>query len=417
VSLGPITIYDKSTLESLSLDEAVWFGNFYRPNVTPLFFVETLADLEKEVAEGRTPEQVVGNIAAKSVIFGPDVNVYHGALCIGELLGHKVEMRGVPVIGGGHPFDIGGERGVLFKQAAEVVALQRWQEGQFLEVERGFAAKWREMLAGLDLGEGHRRLKSMGMGKLHIRDLAEAKAIADELVRRDGWRYSVVKAACALLGIPGPALREITARWEKVGRPALPDFAPFTAHVLMVDLFFYLGLLTGHISKDRPSNRVDIAYLYYLPFCMVFVSNDNLHARCVPLFLGKDQEFIRGQDLKADLSRLDGFYSALPGEVREQGVMKFAHYPPADGGFLTTRLWDRFLPKWRENAANPWKLSPESGARLVAEVNAMAEAAQRGGGDVAVNLDKAKAVIISRQVPVRMGKWRLLPPEVEQGGR
>src|SRR3989304_136700 len=52
VPLGPITIYDKSTLESLSVDEAVWFSNFYRANITPLFFVETLADLEKEVAKG-----------------------------------------------------------------------------------------------------------------------------------------------------------------------------------------------------------------------------------------------------------------------------------------------------------------------------------------------------------------------------
>ena len=32
----------------------------------PLFFVETLADLKKEVGEGRTPEQVVGNLAEKA---------------------------------------------------------------------------------------------------------------------------------------------------------------------------------------------------------------------------------------------------------------------------------------------------------------------------------------------------------------
>jgi len=417
VPLGPITIYDKSTLESLSVDEAVWFSNFYRANITPLFFVETLADLEKEVAKGRTSEEVVGSIANKSLACGPDVNVYHGGLCFAELLGRKVEMRGVPAIGGGQPFELGGTRGVLFDRPPEVGALERWQRGEFLEVERRFARKWREMLAGLDLDRGSRWLRQMGMGKPRARDLAEVKAVADDLVRRDGGRYATVKVACASLGVPEHGLKEVTARWEKVGRPALVEFAPLTAHVLIVDLFFYLGLLTGHISKERPSNRVDIAYLYYLPFCMVFVSNDNLHARCVPLFLGKNQEFIRGQDLKADLCRLDDLYSAFPAEVREQGVMKFAHYPPVEGDFLTTRLWDRFLPRWRENAAKPLELTPETQARLLAEMKRMKEAAERGGEGVGIDLDKAKAVIIRRQVPARMGKWRLLPPEAEEAGK
>jgi hypothetical protein len=34
-------------------------------NITPLFYIETLADLEKEVRAGKTPEQVVGEIAFK----------------------------------------------------------------------------------------------------------------------------------------------------------------------------------------------------------------------------------------------------------------------------------------------------------------------------------------------------------------
>jgi len=47
---GPVLIFDKSSLESLNLDEAVLLDNFYRSNVTPLFFVECLADLEKSIA-------------------------------------------------------------------------------------------------------------------------------------------------------------------------------------------------------------------------------------------------------------------------------------------------------------------------------------------------------------------------------
>jgi hypothetical protein len=74
------------------------------------------------------------------------------------------------------------------------------------------------------------------------------------------------------------------------------------------------------ISPNRPSNKIDIAYLYYLPFCMVFTSNDNLHAQTVPLFLRKDQVFIAGMKLKADFHKLDDHYSQLPDDVKETGI-------------------------------------------------------------------------------------------------
>ena len=53
------------------------------------------------------------------------------------------------------------------------------------------------------------------------------------------------------------------------------------------------------ISPDRPSNRTDMAYLYYLPFAMMFVSNDKLHKRTARLFLNAQQEFVSGDELKA----------------------------------------------------------------------------------------------------------------------
>ena len=54
MSHGPITIFDKSAFEALNIDDAALFGVFYRIALTTLFFVETLADLEKEVLRGRT---------------------------------------------------------------------------------------------------------------------------------------------------------------------------------------------------------------------------------------------------------------------------------------------------------------------------------------------------------------------------
>src|SRR5690242_16459907 len=91
---GPITIFDKSMLQSLSLDEAVLFGQFYWCVLTPLFFVETLADLEKKVRQGQSPEQAVGVIAQKTGNMALDPNAHHESLAIGDLLGDVVTMDG-----------------------------------------------------------------------------------------------------------------------------------------------------------------------------------------------------------------------------------------------------------------------------------------------------------------------------------
>src|SRR4051812_28358974 len=63
---GPSLIFDKSSLESLNLDEAVLLDNFYSSVITPLFFVECLADLEKAIRSRSTPEQLVGSLADRT---------------------------------------------------------------------------------------------------------------------------------------------------------------------------------------------------------------------------------------------------------------------------------------------------------------------------------------------------------------
>ena len=63
---GPSLIFDKSSLESLNLDEAVLLDNFYSSVITPMFFVECLADLEKTIRSKSTPEQLVGSLADRT---------------------------------------------------------------------------------------------------------------------------------------------------------------------------------------------------------------------------------------------------------------------------------------------------------------------------------------------------------------
>jgi hypothetical protein len=108
LSSGPITLFDKSTVQSLNPDESVWFDNFYRTVISPLFFVETLKDLSKEVEAGRAPEQVVGNFAAKTPETGSVVSVDHWHLRLADLDGYQIEIERPPYIAQGRRLQVDG---------------------------------------------------------------------------------------------------------------------------------------------------------------------------------------------------------------------------------------------------------------------------------------------------------------------
>lgn len=409
--MGPILIFDKSALQGLSVDESVWLDTHYLANITPLFFVETLADLEKEVKGGRTPEQVVGNLAEKTPSGGRP-NVHHVTMCAGELCGHPIGMDHRPVIGGGRPTKVAGKRGLVFEQPPEFGALQRWQSGHFLELEREFAHQWRETLSGLDLDAtaklGQQIIKRHGRPK----DLAETKKMAATLLDKSGSRYAI---DAFKIMFPERARVKIEKSWRSYGMPPLREFAPYTAHVLTVDLFFCIALGADLISRERPSNKIDIAYLYYLPFCMAFTSNDNLHTKTVPLFLDEDQAFVSGRDLKVDLAKLDAHYSTFSDEIKARGVMSFAHYPPTEGDFLVSKLWDQFMSStWRDGAsADPVPASDEANRKIVEEVERIVSSVDPGG-DKDFSVDEADHVVIKHVVRIFKGKWRMLPSEVER---
>jgi hypothetical protein len=126
---GPILIFDKSSLESLNLDEAVLLDNFYLSNITPLFFVECLADLEKEIKSRSTPEQLVGSLALRTPEAQLCANVHHHQILGGEL-SRQFDLSTVherPLIAGGKAIQLGDQRGMFYKRSPEVEALERWR--------------------------------------------------------------------------------------------------------------------------------------------------------------------------------------------------------------------------------------------------------------------------------------------------
>jgi hypothetical protein len=97
--MGPMLLFDKSSLQGLKENEAIWLDHFFSTVISPIFFVETLADLDKELPD-RTAEREVAIIASKTPEAHAHVNVFHGELIVANLTGQYVPMDGRPVVPG-----------------------------------------------------------------------------------------------------------------------------------------------------------------------------------------------------------------------------------------------------------------------------------------------------------------------------
>ncbi len=277
-----------------------------------------------------------------------------------------------------------------------------------------YASGFRRALANLDLREQRETLRAFGVDGKVVTSLDDAKAIAIGIVTGDDTRFERLRVAVTFFNVPHHLHEPILRRWDEAGRPPLPEFAPYTAYALTVELFFQMALAGDLISTERPSNRMDIAYLFYLPFCQVFISGDRLHRRSAPLFMRPNQEFVWALDLKADLSRMNAYYLALPESERERGIAAFAHLPPKQGDFLTARIYDRFGEHWRREREEVKLRDRETERALVDELLAFTKSRKTIPAPDASDDPSLNCHSLTRQVHKRKGSWWQLPKDLPE---
>lgn len=415
--MGPITLFDKSFLQSLSLDESVIFDRFFLSVICPLFFIETLADLEKAVQQGRTPDQEVGIIADKAPEMSGVPNVHHESIAIQNLMGHPVAMDGRVLIAGGRPVKVDGKRGFVHKQSPESEAFSRWQKREFLHIERHMARAWRESLNATDMTTLAAGMRAMGIDPQTCGSLDDAKRISDALLCRTDNVPDLIKLARIILNAPPVAEEFALQVWKERGSRPLSEHAPYAAHVLAVELFFEIALAADLIGARRSSNRVDMAYLFYVPFCQMFVSSDDLHRRTAPHFLRANQSFVWGLDLKADLKRLVERYAKLPDEIKALGLIGDTSFapapPPDDADCLTAQLWDRHMsPSWRNLHKEKVPRDRSKNAELVKQLIEFTNAPTVPPNEVDFAGGQADMVGLQRVIRHRKGSFWQLPRDL-----
>ncbi len=400
-----MTVFDKSFIHSITTEEAAVFDVHFMSNLTPLFFVEVLADLEKYGMDERSRTGLVKDLAGKTPYMQSYSNIPHPYLAIGDLVGLPVTMRGVPIVGGGRRVQSAEGLGTVFETPPDLKAAHRWQKGEFGKEEYASARQWREMLRRAP--EPIAQFLGGSASRFTFKDLEKAKAFAENVIDGDGRRYRTLRSAVVALGVPHSMHAGVVDRWKAQGGPKLAEFAPYARHALLVDLFQTLAMASGLIDPDKTSNFADVAYLYYLPFCQLFISNDKLHRKCVPLFLRPDQQFIWGHDFRPHLKALTEEYLAHP-ELEEHGLFKLSgrrQFPP--GSFIGDILERAGRKQRRRDDDLTERLTPEAERTLVEKIQAAAKAPPPRAD---ANLEEEDtSTTIERSVPLTRGRFPMMP--------
>jgi hypothetical protein len=197
-----MAIFDKSFIHSITAEEAAVFDMHFMSNITPLFFVEVLADLEKaNLADGEARTALVRSLAGKTPSFRSYSNILHHDIALHELLGSPVEMRGVPLVGGGRRVQSADGLGTVFEHPPEMKAAGRWHKGIFGEEEYASARQWRELLRRAP--ESLEIFTSGPASRFSFRDLAAVKQFAEQILDRDGVRFRTLRSVLDIFGISG----------------------------------------------------------------------------------------------------------------------------------------------------------------------------------------------------------------------
>jgi hypothetical protein len=312
--------------------------------------MEILGDLKKETEEGKTPsEERVKDFANKLFPMETVVNLHYKVLVKGDLLGNRVSMDGRPNVGMKKAVtSYSGKKGLLVEETEEEKSIYKWKDGNFSEADKELSTLWRMTTTNEDV---LKRLKENIKSKLpnKIKDFIELNEMVSNLLSIQELQQNFLLATLQNFDIDALTGVQIFNRWSREGKPLLIDFAPYAFHCLKVDTLFLYGLASELIST-RPTNRVDLEYLYYQPFGNIFTSNDKVHKNLAPLLLKNYQKFIVGTDLKQDLKSIVDHLDALEIEERK----KFKNKPPELETTITFQLWKEFFgyPKtsnWNRN--------------------------------------------------------------------
>ena len=345
--MGPIIILDKSAFQSFSHEDCIWLDRYFLQVLTPILAVEIFGDLARREGPERTAENKVREIARKFRGSGPSVCTDFRSACLGNLEGHAVPMDGRILVSHGHEYRTrNGGPGLYLGLHALNRAILRWQDGVFSDEDRSLSAEWRGVARGFTEEEFRRILDKRYIIVPKAAAPADLRRVVDNLLNSTGmqdewlaWLLDQLRPEAQLAGL-------IETRWRTRQDVLMRDHAPYAHHCLRAMLALHVAVRSRLVTW-KASNWNDLQYLFYVPFCMVFCSNDALHRTLAPTVMRDDQSFVWGEDLKADLARAGSRWDRLTDIEKKRMDYALGSYPIPARESVVFDLWRKHMEPWR----------------------------------------------------------------------
>ena len=338
---GISLIFDKSTFQIFSRDELRLLHRYFWINVTPILVMEILGDLSKE-KDGFESDSKGAEFASKLFGFNSSVNTFYVDLITAELQGQAIPFY-KPLVDTAQPVEMSdGQIGMRIHPSDERQALDRWQEQQFHNWERELSKEWRAntkvptLLAALK-----EKINASNPNSRNLNGQQEILAAFDAYVELKRDSNELLQLLIEQFSIPTEIAGGVFYRWETERTKGFNAFAPYSLYCLRASYFFQT-CLQNELIGTRPTNILDMQYVYYLPFCRVFVSNDKFHDSVVPYLINKNQKYIKGGELKDDLKRIILMKKQLSGS----DLKRIENEPPDSPDSVICRIWKDMLLNW-----------------------------------------------------------------------
>ena len=347
--MGPTIILDKSSLQALSKKELIILNKLYYVNVPPILPIEILADLKKVKDPEAINEKTVIEISNKLIQNDNAFNVHYNNMIISSLLGKNYINERRTIVRAKSKVRYKNDKiGFVVEESEEEIAVKEWQKGNFSESEKILALKWRNYIKQIDLQNLKKKWAGVKNKVPECNSISKLLSLTDNFLANIPMQKELLFTFLEGLNLDQQFSSRIFYRWESENFKFIKDFAPYFYFVNRIDTAFHIGLVYNLISaKNSDKTFIDLQYLYYLPFCNIFSSNDNFHKNFGANFLFKDQTFVNGDKLKADLANIISQLESKDSELKFDWSENFHLEPPDNEESITYRMWKKYIPFWR----------------------------------------------------------------------
>lgn len=350
--MGPIVILDKSTFQSLSYREHIFLDKHFKENLTPILCMELLGDLSKYKSNTHSGKQKVVELSRKFSGSGPVTNLNYQTLCVNSLLGQKFPMDG-RIIPDNYTAvrSSDGTNGGIIDLGPFNKSIMRWSAGNFQEFELMLSNYWRKITKNLNLSDFIDQLKKNYVIIPKVKNKKEITQVLNKLIDNTNLQDVWFKWILSQMYVDKKCFIAIEQRWSRSRQIYLEYFAPYAWYCTKAMLTLIIATQSNLIGW-KSTNLLDIQYLYYLPFCMVFISNDKLHQYLVPLLLRNDQMFVSGKELKKDLKRIMNEWENFT--EKQKWLLSYAlgSYPIPNKKSIIYKLCKHYRGPWSPGRGN-----------------------------------------------------------------